>query len=54
MDPRKLRKVRHTVRIAFVCPEWLKTKIEVDADSEDRTMSELIRERLAAPYRKSP
>lgn len=43
---------RHDSRIYVVCPGWLKERLEEEADREERPMSELIRERLAAPYRR--
>ena len=45
-------KLRHDCRIQIVCPAWLKCELEAEADRLDLSMSVVIRERLAAPYRK--
>lgn len=44
-------KLRNGARIHLACPEWLKQELEAEADRQERPVSDLIRERLAAPYR---
>ena len=44
-------KARYASRLQLVCPTWLKEKLEAEADSLERPVAELVRERLAAPYR---
>jgi hypothetical protein len=44
-------KARNDARLQLVCPSWLKQELERDADRLERPLSDLIRERLAAPYR---
>lgn len=43
--------MRNGARIHLACPEWLKRELEAEADRQERSVSDLIRERLAAPYR---
>ena len=47
----KQRRTRYSERVAFVCQGWLKEQLEADAFKEDKTVSDLIRERIARPYK---
>jgi predicted DNA-binding protein len=42
---------RHDAQLLVRLPHWLKQRLAADADREARTISELARERLSAPYR---
>lgn len=44
-------KARNDARLALVLPSWLKERLERDADAVERSVSDVIRERLATPYR---
>ncbi len=44
-------KARHDSRLMLVCPSWLKRKLAEDSDREERPISEIVRERISAPYR---
>ena len=44
-------KSHHVERLNIALPARLKQRLVEDADREERSLSELARERLAAPYR---
>jgi len=44
-------KPRNTARLQLTCPPWLKAELEQEADRLERPVSDLIRERLAQPYK---
>jgi hypothetical protein len=43
-------KTRFPERVAFVCQRWLKDQLENDAREQDKSLSELIRQRISVPY----
>ena len=34
-------------------PEWLKQRLEQDADALEKPVAEIVRDRLAAPYKEA-
>ena len=46
-------KTRYPERVAFVCQRWLKDQLERDAGDQEKSLSELIRQRISAPYQAS-
>jgi hypothetical protein len=47
-----MNRTRYPERVAFVCQTWLKDQLFEDAINEEKTISELIRDRVSAPYKK--
>lgn len=43
---------RQHERLNIPCPTWLKRRLKEEANAQERPMSELVRERLAAPYKR--
>ena len=47
-----MNRTRYPERVTFVCQTWLKDQLFEDAINEEKTISELIRNRVSAPYQK--
>ena len=47
-----MNRTRYPERVTFVCQKWLKDQLLHDAIKEEKTISEIIRDRVCAPYDK--